>query len=160
MLLAAQALGLLDESENLSAEFFAAPLSTLEDTLRVQYRRERLVGALDALLQADAGSSGPDDAATDGGESSRRRYPLLPAGLKGQLYLTAVRGPQADLTLGVEGFFAVQGDVRVQVEVPIVHASGDGADPVLVAGSPQGPVTAGLRVAIGAVTIALGARAW
>jgi large repetitive protein len=154
LLYAGQALGVIDDTNSPSADFFAHPLATVEGMLRSKFRRERLVSAVDALLQAETPESGA--------EASSRYYQLLPDDLKGQLYLVAQLNPDVDVTFSVQGRFAISDDpdLTARLDLPLVRAKGEDADPVVIAGSPTGRVRVGLAQVVDGATIQLQAAAW
>ena len=153
LLLVGQALGVIDEMGEPQGEFFGAPLATIQRTLADRFRRERLVEALDLLLERDPGQE-------DGPEDSSRRYRLIPAGLRGRLTLVAVRRAETAVTFAIEAQFPVGPQTDVRLEVPLLSAEGDGADPVMVAGTPDGRIRVRMTHTIVAATVVLSAAAW
>src|SRR3954453_19465029 len=128
---AGTALGILDDSGSIDEDFFARPLDSLAGMLRSKFRREQLLQAVDSILKKSA----PADAV-----DSDRWYPLLPDGLAGQVYLVATLASAVDATFALRARSAVGDTLVAGLELPLVRASGDGQDPVVVAGSAEGRV--------------------
>jgi large repetitive protein len=149
---AAQALGLLTEVGEVNAGFFQHPIQTLSKMLRVRWRRERLLSAIDGLLERDTAAS-PDS-------TTKRYYELLPSDLQGQLWFVAELRADVEVTLGVEGHYALGSGVAARLRAPLVNVQGDAEDPRVVCGSPEGPVQASLTLRLGSATVELDIDAW
>lgn len=152
LLYAGQALGLIDDTNSPSADFFAHPLATLEGMLRSKFRRERLIFAVDELLRSESPEANAD--------SNSRYYPLLPDKLEGQLYLVAQLNADVDVTFALQGRFKISNDVAVQLDMPLVRAKGDGDPPTIIAGSINGKIRVGFVLAVNDVTVQLYSTAW
>lgn len=153
---AGQAIGVIDEAGSPSSEFFAHPLEHVGGMLRNKFQRERLVVAVDALLQSQAQERPPGS----GADSKIRYYRLLPDGLAGQLCLVAHLNADVDVTFAIDAYFEITALLTGRLEIPLVRAKGDGEDPLLIAGGPDGRIRVKLVQMIETATVEVHATAW
>src|SRR4051794_12117562 len=143
----ATAVGVLQRNGDLNDDFFAHPLDTLGDVIRVRERRQALLAALPALVPP---VDDPAVLSTDGGPGVRRRaYALLNGVERGQLYLTVDLRDEAahyDVVIGLAGEVHSDQGAGLAVELPLIKARDDAL--TALAGTADGPLSVDLRIAL------------
>lgn len=132
----AKALGLIDSTGNFNWDWFSDPLSNLEKIFSDQGQRDAFNELLNALVPP---------ASIQGVPTDESWHPLLADQPRGNVYLT-IKEDGSDVTFGVAGEFhsATSPDASLRAHLPLFQSNGTSIK--VVAGTIDGPLTAGLRV--------------
>ena len=142
-----KALGVLQRGAGnklqLQPEFFSKPGDHVAGIISNPGQRQALLDALWSLVPPEVAAS--EDVA--GGE--RRKHPLLPAEVGGQLFLTIERAAAGTgvLTLGLQAEMQAPAGPLLTADLPLVRAEGSKLE--AIAGMPKAPLRVGVRVGLG-----------